>query len=469
MKDFAWVVGIIAAIAALGVGGFVIGGGLDSADFLTLEREPPAEWDPILEPYIEFIEAERGLEFEHPVHVRFTDISAEVAENLEAYRAAEAAVGEAPETLAFADPYGEAYKLLGLVEFDESSDAQTAGDEAIAENAGAFYDSESIEIVLPEGEDEAALRITIVHELVHALQDQNGLLGGGRFDSPDASQARLALIEGDAERIAFAWFATQTPREQQEYFDAIDDDPDTPFVEESNTYLESTFFASYSIGPPLVETIIATDGIDALEALMRADDIGTTERFIDPLGASETSSVDAYSEIDLPDSVNYADGDLGALGWFAALAPSVGTESAFDALIGYDDDAFAIYIDDQGVTCGRFEVFFDDDEEAGEFNEIAVGLLGDGVGDVEGSRVTFDLCSPVGDPDDQTPSTVFPLVVANELTLHHLWNGESEEAARCAARAQASTISATEPIASFAGYDVLLDDAAQFVANCTAG
>ena len=120
---------------------------------------------------MDFIEAERGLEFENPVHVRFADISAEVASDLAELRAEEAAqAGEPPETLAFTDPYGDAYELLGLVDFG-NSDIQAESDATLAENAGAFYDTVDKEIVLPEGQTELALSFTIVHELVHALQD----------------------------------------------------------------------------------------------------------------------------------------------------------------------------------------------------------------------------------------------------------------------------------------------------------
>lgn len=468
MKDLAWVFGIICAVAALGVGGFVVAGGLEAPAFLSSERQPPDEWDPMLAPYVDFVEAERGLEFEHPVHLRLADISAVVLEDFESYRAAEAAAAELPDAVAFADPYGEAYILLGLAEFDEAEGSDAANDEAIAENAGGFYSPSDLEIVLPDDEDEAALRFTIVHELVHALQDQHGLLVGYP-DSADASQARTALVEGDAERIAQAWFASQSPAEQQEYFDAIGYDENTPFVEEGNTYLESTFFVSYSIGPPMVEAIIATDGIEALEQMMRARDVGTTERFIDLLGASETSSVDAFAELELPESADFVDGDLGAVAWFAALAPSAGTDQAFDALVGYDDDAFVIYANEQGETCGRFGVFFDTADDAAEFLDIAVGSLGVQVGEVDGRQVVLDVCAPLGDPNEQMPRTLFPLIVVNELALYHLVNGEPEDVARCAAIEQASTISVVEPITSFVGYEVLLDTADQFVARCAAG
>ena len=124
-----WLV-LASVIAALAFGGLAI-----------YRAAQPAEWDPVLEPYIAFIEAERGLTFDHPVDVRWADIAQEIAD----------------------------------------------------QQAAASRDTS----------------VTIVHELTHALQHQNGLL---EFfpESPDSASARLAIIEGDAERIAMAWYWSRT-------------------------------------------------------------------------------------------------------------------------------------------------------------------------------------------------------------------------------------------------------------------
>jgi hypothetical protein len=288
----------------------------------------PKTWDPVLEPYVAFVEAERGLSFDHPVEVRWANI----AQDLEESFAAEGdnsifAIGD-DDAL---DPYAEAYRLLGLVDPDPEGDLLASQQQTATENAGAFYEPWSETIVLPEGGSLEALSFTIVHELAHALQDQNGMLAAN-VDTIDGSIARTALIEGDAERVATAWYWQLSDAERQAYLDATGYDPDTTFDDPGGNFLAASFYASYAIGLPMTQTIVATEGTPALNRLLLADDVGTTERFLDVIEASPRSRIDAIALLPLPPGAEFADGDLGALAWFQALAPLVGTEAAFDWL-----------------------------------------------------------------------------------------------------------------------------------------
>ncbi len=461
LKALAVTLGAIAALSAVSLGAIAISGGFTSSAFAS-STAPPNDWDPILEEYISFIEEERGLTFEHPVHLRFADIAAEVAEGFEEARRLE----EQFESNAFEtpDPYGDAYHLLGLVDFDPNLDSQESLEASIIENAGAFYDPNALEIVLPEGEPIVKLQLTLVHELTHALQHQNGMLDL-HLDTADSSQARLALIEGDAERIAVAWFTQLSDTEQLEYFDAIGEDNIAAFDDPGNSYLDATFFVSYGLGPPLVLSIIETDGVDELNRLLRSSDVGSTERFVDLLGSSSQQSVDAFVEFDPPDGRSEADGDLGALAWFAVLAPVVGSDGAFDALVGYDDDAFAIYEGDSGAVCGRFELFFDTAGEAIEFALLAARAGIEQTVRAE-QRVSADICEQIGEPENQRLATLFPLVIANELILNHLLMGEAVDVARCAALAQAKQFPIDQPLDDFVGYDALFVESEGFVNAC---
>ena len=416
----------------------------------TINAFTPKTWDPVLEQYVAFVESERGLTFSEPVDVRWANIADEIVDDAP------------PPTNEAVDPWSEAYRLLGLVDPDPETSSQEALTETLAENAGAFYEPWTETIVLPEGESELALSVTIVHELTHALQHQNGMLDF-HDDTADGSTARLALIEGDAERIALSWFRSQSEADQQAFFDAIGFDPDVEFPDPENNFYLTSFAASYEVGLPMVEAIVEAEGVEAVNELLRSKDAGTTERLIDPFRASDRSAVDAHADMWLPAGAIGADGDLGALVWFQVLAPAVGTDEAFDALIGYDDDAFAIF-DLDGRTCGRFSLFFDDASEATEFGEIVDELhMSEAVTD---TNVQLDICDPIGDPALQRFGTILPLIVSNEATAFHLRNGESTEVARCAGITQAKTIPANESQDQFVGWDAIFDEAPQFVSDC---
>jgi len=428
------------------------------ATFSIVQQAQPRSWDPAVADYVAFVEAERGLEFDHPVDVRWADIAEELAQDfaLERQRSAE---GEPSY-----DPYEEAYGLLGLIDSNADRDLAQSIDETATENARAFYESSTETIVLPVGESQEALGFTIVHELTHALQHQHGMLQW-HLESPDSAATRTSLIEGDAERIAVAWFDRLSELAQQRHLDAIGYSPDESFDDPGDAFLEGTFFASYSLGLPVVQAIVEVDGVDEINRLLLADEVGTSERLVDVLSPDDASSVDAFTRLTLPDGADFADGDLGAVTWFRALAPMVGTGRALDAVLGYDDDAFVI-VKRGSQRCGRFIVLFDSGADATEFVEILSLVAEPGSLQTVGSSVEFDLCEPIGDSTNQLLGTLMPLVVANEMSLTHLRNGVESETARCAALAQAATVPADVPLDSFDGWQSIEEGSFEFLQNC---
>jgi len=150
---------------------------------------PQKQWDPLLEPYVDFVEQTRGYEFERPVDVRVENIAAALGQ--------EALDGDVAPVDTWS-PWTEAYRLLGL--YDPNVDLAAARLETTQANAAAYYDPIDQVIVLPSDEIDVWLAETIVHELTHALQDQHGLIVN-TFETPDSWTMRLALIEGDANRV----------------------------------------------------------------------------------------------------------------------------------------------------------------------------------------------------------------------------------------------------------------------------
>ena len=94
------------------------------------------------------------------------------------------------------------YKMLGLLPRHFSYQQSLA--DAGVRRANAYYDQEAKAFVMLEDLRGAQMRATVVHELVHLLQDQyfgiEALLPEGM--SNDRHLAALALIEGDAQRIS---------------------------------------------------------------------------------------------------------------------------------------------------------------------------------------------------------------------------------------------------------------------------
>jgi hypothetical protein len=85
---------------------------------------------------------------------------------------------------------------------------------------------------------------------------------------------QLALTEGDADRIENLWISAQ-PRDVQDEIWAVYDGFESDTA--TTTFLDAAFVVPYLLGDPLVETIVARDGLDALDAMLRYG-AGSTER-----------------------------------------------------------------------------------------------------------------------------------------------------------------------------------------------
>ena len=188
------------------------------------------------------VEVIRGLPFEN--HVSIDVISREE------FTERQSAAGE---TTTLEEIRYEAMFLIGdesLAEERERTRGQTVG---------GFYSVGRGTIVLVSKTETPRVDVeTLAHELTHALQDQHFDLGGTMAaDTHDQSQARLGLIEGDANAVMYAygdrcgvfWSCIEYPDEDEEA-----DQPDIHM----GLYLDSFF--PYSAGPTFVEAL--RDGSD---------------------------------------------------------------------------------------------------------------------------------------------------------------------------------------------------------------
>lgn len=92
----------------------------------------------------------------------------------------------------------DAYRLFGLL--PEGTDLRALLETLLAQQIAGFYDPDSATLYALAGAEPAAQRLTIAHELVHALQDQYLPLDSILRDKRDAdrSGAAQAILEGQA-------------------------------------------------------------------------------------------------------------------------------------------------------------------------------------------------------------------------------------------------------------------------------
>ncbi|MGI8741339.1 MAG: hypothetical protein ACR2NN_01980 [Bryobacteraceae bacterium] len=97
-------------------------------------------------------------------------------------------------------------KMLGLIPQDFDLRAGTV--DLLTEQAAAFYDYHKKKLFVLEGDTGGAQRIALVHELAHALADQNFHLAKYIKDNglnDDSATARMAVMEGQATWLMTAY------------------------------------------------------------------------------------------------------------------------------------------------------------------------------------------------------------------------------------------------------------------------
>jgi hypothetical protein len=226
----------------------------------------PSQWDPRVEAIADFVESERGLAFKHPVEVEF--LTAQQYHDI----AVAGSDAEATDDQASADGGGMTddefvaqYRAIGLIsgEVDLS-----AADDTLADSATlAFYSTYDKRVRVRGSEMTPGLRVTLAHELTHALQDQTFDLSR---DPSNGATTRRPVVEGDARRIEWAYAATvltDAEREQMASSDEAERDAYEAVLEASNvpSVLSTTFELPYAVGPQFVEITAAVGGNSAVD------------------------------------------------------------------------------------------------------------------------------------------------------------------------------------------------------------
>lgn len=256
----------------------------------------PAELDALVAELQAVVEAERGLEFREPVDI---ELLAEAA-YLDRSRADfEEDLAEDPDDL---DHAAAALGALGL--WPAGVDPAEVLGEYLSVGSLGYYDPETGEMVVRGAADTPNLRITLVHELTHALDDQHFELDRPDLDDrPDeAGFAFTALVEGSASRVEAAYTASLTDEEradaeaeQRGYVDGIDLSAFPQILLAQQQFV-------YGTGTAFVDAIHADGGNAAIDEAF-LDPPTTSEQIVEPEAWPEREEV---VEVTAPD----ADGEV---------------------------------------------------------------------------------------------------------------------------------------------------------------
>lgn len=112
-----------------------------------------------------------------------------------------------------------AYQLIGLL--PDSLDLRALMEEVLTQQIAGYYDPDSTMLYGRSGAPDATMRLTIAHELVHALQDQYLPLDSilGDKSSADRSAAAQAILEGQATYATIVMLQGAEVAARPEYWD----------------------------------------------------------------------------------------------------------------------------------------------------------------------------------------------------------------------------------------------------------
>ena len=318
---------------------------------------------PVIEAVMRELERLRGFDYAHPVVAQPVD-QQEIAEDLVAY--ADIAYPE--------EQFGRrslAWDTIGVIPDDTS--LRDAYESYGSTQVIGYYDTLTGELKFIGTDSPSPLeRITLAHELTHAIDDQR--FGLERLDMLSAecrdeqSAAAIALVEGSATFFMFRWAQTfLTPEQQvQVGVEAAQQDTSTegipPFIVRLQRW-------SYDEGLRFVSALESRGGLDAVDAAFEDLPV-STEQIIHP----ERYPNDAPTPVDVEDlsaelGQGWEDLDVMTVGeaWLAlALGLRLDGSEARQATAGWDGGIYRAWSDGEGAAV-VLSTAWDTHEDAEEF------------------------------------------------------------------------------------------------------
>ena len=232
-----------------------------------------------------------------------------------------------------------------------------------------FYDPEADELVVRGAALTPFVRETLVHELVHALDDQHFDLDRPEYDDrkDEIGFGFSSVVEGNARRIESVWTAQLSPEDKQErdreerQFGLTMDLSGIPEI------LLILLTAPYELGEPLVEQVLRELGQPGLDTLLGAPP-DTSEQV---LHADKLRAGERRVEVPPPpaDGPVLSDGVFGE--FLLGTMLSASSASAAAASAGWAGDWYVTWTDEQQGECARMTVRMDTTRD---LDELLVAL-----------------------------------------------------------------------------------------------
>lgn len=311
------------------------------------------KWDPRIAGIAKQVEKLRKLEFEHPVPVTFlSDKAFDKKVTVDQDKLSKQAKRAYAKSTA---------RLAALALVPHGSNLVEQQNALQSSSVLAFYTPKDKKVyVRGTAVDTPKAKVTVAHELTHALQDQHFDLTKleEQATKRHSSDALRSLVEGDAVRVQKLYLDTLPAAEQQDYdsqnssdVKEAQDQSDAADVPES---LQVLLEAPYAFGDSMLQVVIADGKERALDALYEkppANDLA----YLLPTTLVDGSRFEAVS----PPAVDGrgerkvgTEDTFGAFALYLVLAQQMPVADALRVADGWGGDAMVDYRKD-GQRCVR--------------------------------------------------------------------------------------------------------------------
>ena len=249
-------------------------------------------------------------------------------------------------------------KALGLL--SPGVDLESLYTDLYAEQVAGYYDGEVQELVVPIGDGELSelQRLTLVHELTHALTDQYFEFADRMVELDDAQRfeevaALSALVEGDASLTETLYLRSQSREQQLDVLDASME-IDTTVFDQTPRFLQELLLFPYTAGYDFVTAVWESGGFTAVDQLYSSTPT-TTEQIYYPADflAGELPVIVADQEL-IPDGYEVAETSVwGQAAFRAMFGQALDDQVATAAAVGWGGDSYRLLWD------GGSEIVFD--------------------------------------------------------------------------------------------------------------
>ena len=307
------------------------------------------KWDPRVLGIVHFDEQHRGLTFKTPVKVEFlgnAQFNKEVS---------------VPDPTSKADRTAESHALdelraLGLVHGNVNL-AASENKLSQSDVVGLYVDTKKTVFVRGTALT-PYVRVTLAHELTHALQDQYFNLAKLQQNVRNGDDTALtALIEGDAVRDENLYQQSLSAADQQAYQNEQDhfdkgagQNPSVPEI------LGDTLEFPYAFGPTFVDSLDANGGTAAIDRAFRDPPVSEAQ-IVNPVEYPLVWRPTRVPVPTLPAGAHRIDtpSSFGQVSLFEVLGSRLGYDRAWNAVQGWQGDN-AVPYKDHGRTCMAIDV-----------------------------------------------------------------------------------------------------------------